>query len=273
MESNQLQVTPKAGRYLPHGRISLIRLLQKLYNCLPFNFRSVIQASWLNYYLYVLYSLLISKTQEFYSQTGEDQLLRKYLPENNGSYVDVGSGQPIRGSNTYFFYKLGWNGTLIDPVKFNSRLTKLFRRRDTFVQNIVSSRNIPLKLYEFYPAEYSTIEKSVAEDLINRGIKLTREVNLNPVSLASFNLTCQPLDPIFLSIDVEGHDLEVLNSNNWFAFKPRVICIEENISDNRQEGSKITNYLMAHGYKFVESTDLSSIYVHADYLKSVNISI
>ncbi len=263
---------PKVGHYLPLGKISVVRLLQKLYNYLPSKFRFFIQASWLNYYLYVLYSLLISKTREFYSQTGEDELLRKYLPENSGSYVDVGSGQPVRGSNTYFFYKRGWRGTLIDPVKFNSRLTKLFRRRDTFVRNIVSSKNTPLNFYEFYPAEYSTIEKSVAEDLVKKGIKLKSEVNLNPISLASLNLTYQPLDPTLLSIDVEGHDLEVLNSNNWFAFKPRVICVEENISGNKQAGSKIANYLIAHRYKFVESTDISSIYVHIDYLESVDIS-
>ena len=160
---------------------------------------------------------------------------------------------------------------MIDPVKFNSRLTKLFRRRDTFVRNIVSSKNTPLNFYEFYPAEYSTIEKSVAEDLVKRGIKLKSEVNLNPISLASLNLTYQPLDPTLLSIDVEGHDLEVLNSNNWFAFKPRVICVEENISGNNQAGSKIANYLIAHGYEFVENTDISSIYVHTDYLESVDI--
>ena len=263
---------PKAGRYLPLGKISVIRLLQKLYNYLPTKFRLLIQSSWLNFYLYVLYSLLISKNREFYSQTGEDELLIKYLPENTGSYVDVGSGQPVRGSNTYFFYKRGWSGTLIDPVKFNSRLTKLFRRRDTFVRNIVSSKNTPLNFYEFYPAEYSTIEKSVAEDLVKRGIKLKSEVNLNPISLASLNLTYQPLEPTLLSIDVEGHDLEVLNSNNWLAFKPRVICVEENISGNNQAGSKIANYLIAHRYKFVESTDMSSIYVHVDYLESVDIS-
>ena len=262
---------PKAGRYLPLGKISVIRLLQKLYNYLPTKFRLLIQSSWLNFYLYVLYSLLISKNREFYSQTGEDELLIKYLPENTGSYVDVGSGQPVRGSNTYFFYKRGWSGTLIDPVKFNSRLTKLFRRRDTFVRNIVSSKNAPLSFYEFYPAEYSTIEKSVAEDLVKRGIKLKSEVNFNPISLASLNLTYQPLEPTLLSIDVEGHDLEVLNSINWFDFKPRVIFVVENISDNTQEGSKITNYLIAHGYEFVENTDISSIYVHTDYLESVDI--
>jgi hypothetical protein len=220
-----------------------------------------------------MYSFLISKTQNFYSQTGEDKLLRDYLPEVIGSFVDVGAGQPVRGSNTYYFYKQGWSGTLIDPVGFNLRLTKLFRRRDKFIQNIVSSKNTPLKFYEFYPAEYSTIEKNVAESLVNRGIKLKSEIDLKPITLAALNLSCEPTDATLLNVDVEGHDLEVLQSNNWSGFKPRVICVEENIQGIEHSGTKISNYLVAYGYEFVESTDISSIYVHSDYLESMNIKI
>ena len=264
---------PKVDRCLPLGKISMIDWIQKFYNHFPFRLRLLIQSSWLNFYFYALYSFLISKTQDFYSQTGEDELLRNYLPEAIGSFVDVGAGQPVRGSNTYYFYKQGWSGTLIDPVRFNLRLTKLFRKRDKFIQNIVSANNTPLKFYEFYPAEYSTIEKNVAESLVNRGIKLKSEIDLKPITLAALNLSCEPTDATLLSVDVEGHDLEVLQSNNWSDFKPRVICVEENIQRIKQSGTKISNYLVAYGYKFVESTDISSIYVHSDYLESMNIKI
>jgi hypothetical protein len=36
-----------------------------------------------------------------------------------------------------------------------------------------------------------------------------------------------PFDPCFLSIDVEAQDLEVLMSNNFSQFNPRVIIIED----------------------------------------------
>ena len=263
---------PRVDRCLPLGKISMVAWLQKFYKYLPVRLQLLIQSSWINFYFYALYSFLISKTQVFYSQTGEDQLLRKYLPEAIGSFVDVGAGQPVRGSNTYYFYKQGWSGTLIDPVEFNLRLTKLFRRRDKFIQSIVSSINTPLKFYEFYPAEYSTIEKNIAESLVNRGIKLKSEIDLKPITLAALNLSCEPTDATLLSVDVEGHDLEVLQSNNWSSFKPRVICVEENFSDKKQSSSKIGNYLIAYGYKFVDSTHISSIYVHLDYLEHVNVS-
>ncbi len=44
---------------------------------------------------------------KWYSQTGEDVLIAKYLPEDTGKYLDIGAGLPIRGSSTYFLYKRG----------------------------------------------------------------------------------------------------------------------------------------------------------------------
>ena len=46
-----------------------------------------------------------------YSQEGEDIILRNLFGNRkDGFYVDVGAHHPMRFSNTYFFYKLGWNG-------------------------------------------------------------------------------------------------------------------------------------------------------------------
>ena len=50
--------------------------------------------------------LLASKREfEFYAQSKEDEIISRYCPEQYGSYVDVGSGRPISGSNSYFFTK------------------------------------------------------------------------------------------------------------------------------------------------------------------------
>jgi peptide methionine sulfoxide reductase MsrB len=92
---------------------------------------------------------LISKFRKFFSQTGEDKLLSKYLPEMKGQYIDIGSGQPVRGSNTYFLSKKGWSGHLIDPLRFNLRLSKIFRKRDIKIEGLVSSQTEVLKFYEF----------------------------------------------------------------------------------------------------------------------------
>jgi hypothetical protein len=74
----------------------------------------------------------------------------------------------------------------------------------------------------------------------------------------------KPIEPSLISIDVEGMDLNVLSSNNWEKITPRVICIEED--PTIQSESEIAKYLKTVGYRYIDSTGLSSIYVHEEYL-------
>jgi hypothetical protein len=38
------------------------------------------------------------KSRKFYSQTAEDALLQRLLPEKKGTYFDIGGGHPISNS-------------------------------------------------------------------------------------------------------------------------------------------------------------------------------
>jgi len=85
------------------------------------NFKSTIKKQPLLLFLILIrseYKLKINSTG-YYSQFGEDQILDKLLPEKKGFFLDIGAGRPIRYSNTYLFYKRGWNGILIDPLTAN----------------------------------------------------------------------------------------------------------------------------------------------------------
>ena len=242
----------------------MVDLFKQIYNLIPEKLRICIQKTQINFYLYIVYSFLISYTQKFYSQTGEDELLSVYLPELNGRYTDVGAGQPVRGSNTYYFYKKGWSGILIDPLRFNQKLNHIFRKRDIKLESIIADQNKFLNFYEFYPGEYSTTVKKVADNLVERSIKLKNTYKVRCLPLGSLDILMKPTEPSLLSIDVEGMDLNVLKSNNWRKITPRVICVEEDAPVNSH--SEISKYLKTVGYKYIESTGLSSIYVHEEYV-------
>jgi hypothetical protein len=254
---------PKVGHYLHLGSISLIELIRRTYNLLPNRTRNFIQTTELNFILYCIYSFLISKFRKFFSQTGEDKLISKYLPEMKGKYIDIGSGQPVRGSNTYFLYKKGWSGHLIDPLRFNLRLSKIFRKRDIKMEGLVSSQTEVLKFYEFYPGEYSTTVSEVADNLIKRNIKLKNVYELKGFPLSSLQISMTPFEPTLISIDVEGLDFDVLKSNDWEKITPRVICVEDTSPVSSE--SDISIYLNSKGYIFTDSTGISSIYVHSTY--------
>src|SRR4030042_4646353 len=54
-----------------------------------------------------------------YSQDGEDIVLASFYEEKpgyKGFYVDVGALNPLRFSNTQYFYEKGWRGINIDAT-------------------------------------------------------------------------------------------------------------------------------------------------------------
>jgi hypothetical protein len=51
----------------------------------------------------------------------------------------------------------------------------------------------------------------------------------------------------FMNVDVEGHDFEVLESNDWNRFRPQIIIVEDEGLDPGE--SKIVRMLNDHGYE------------------------
>ena len=209
---------------------------------------------------------LSKKNQEFYSQSYEDSIISRFCPETSGRYVDVGSGRPISGSNSYYFYKKGWSGILVDPIKRNELLSRVLRPRDDFYRALVGVQD-EVNFYETYPYEYSTTSADIYENLLKSGlIELISKSQMNVKPLSDLNLHISQTEPSFLSIDAEGADFEVLQSNDWTKFKPRVICIESP-RDADLNSLSIIDYLDQLGYQLVEQTQLSKIFVTRPYLQ------
>jgi hypothetical protein len=73
---------------------------------------------------------------------------------------------------------------------------------------------------------------------------------------------------MFLSIDTEGKDYEVLKSFDFTNSRPRVICIEEYKSAFSVQKSQIHRLLKTEKYTLVSRTKYSNIYCCNYYLKS-----
>lgn len=210
-----------------------------------------------------------------YSQRQEDLAIVKYLPENYGSYLDIGCGNPILESNTFLLYKRGWTGHMIDAWEMNCKVGKFLRRKDTFGNFVMNSNGESLLFYLFEPYQYSTADEKIYNDLVAQGIIFRKKVVIQGKRISDLNLEVTPSSPSFLSIDVEGLDLEVLNSNNWEKYLPRVICIEKiSVGDNlalevelSARNAGIHSLLSLQGYKLVETCGPSCIYVHSTYLQ------
>src|SRR5262249_8232028 len=77
--------------------------------------------------------------RQSYSQEGEDLILDRILDsKRTGFYIDVGCHHPFRFSNSYLFYRRGWQGICVDPLPEAKSSFRRYRPRDTFVETAVA---------------------------------------------------------------------------------------------------------------------------------------
>lgn len=207
-------------------------------------------------YLFLEIKLLLKRfLGNSYSQWGEDILIDNLLGRKKGGfYVDVGAYDPTRFSNTKRFYLKGWRGINIEPDPI--RINKFYKERPKDINlNVgVANKNGLLDFFKFDPQTLSTFSKSAAADYQKHGYTLNETFKVRVSKLGQIlgkERKNKQID--FLSIDTEGFDLEVLKSNNWKKFHPKVICIET----CKNDADKILSKL---GYKKVYQTAVNSIY-------------
>ena len=146
-----------------------------------------------------------SPIKQSYSQYGEDIYVEKLLcgiEQSSCIYIDVGANQPSQISNTYLFYRKGFQGILIEPNSELSRLCRRFRKRDAFL-NVGAAENAGV-------AEFRIGESSVKAGFLEDG--KTRRISWVPLfPVDKIWEVVGKRTPVFLfSIDTEGFDLNVL---------------------------------------------------------------
>lgn len=187
-----------------------------------------------------------------YSQFGEDMILENYFRgRKDGFYVDIGANRPIQGSNTFKLYLNGWKGINVDGNKRLIDQFKKTRKRDVSLCEIVSNSKEEVKFFVSDDDRVSTVSSEFKE-WIKEHRSYEYEVVMQPKSLEEIlDEHLPPSQKIdLLSIDVEGHDYEVLISNNFDKYKPEVICIEDHgFSFADITASTICRYLIGKQYQ------------------------
>lgn len=209
-------------------------------------------------------SIINPLKQPSYSQFGEDvALLRQANFSGPGYYVDVGACFPVRYSNTFLYYVRGWRGLLIEPNPDLSDRLRRVRPRDTVVPMGISQSGAKLTYRKFDDAEFNSFSDSQVTGLGEYGLRPAAELEIQTAPLrdilAANNV---PHDFELLSVDCEGMDLEVLESNDWEKFRPRWIIAEDyqNYQGDMSEDSAVAKLLQSLGYAVRIKLGFSYIY-------------
>jgi len=166
-----------------------------------------------------------------YSQEGEDMVLARILGTlgvTKGFFVDIGAHHPTRFSNTYYFYRRGWRGINVDALPGTKRLFQRMRSRDITIECGVGSQEGVLKYFAFNEPALNTFSEQEAKKKDRPPYHIINTIQIPVVTLKQILDEHLPLGTKidFMTIDAEGFDHEVISSNDWGRYRPRVILIE-----------------------------------------------
>ena len=174
-----------------------------------------------------------------------------------GFFVDVGAHHPVRYSNTLYFYKKGWRGINIEPTPTAMRMFKLLRGRDINLNVGVAEKKGELTFYCFdEPALNSFSQEAALKASASGRYTISAELKIPVVPLreilADHVPPGQKID--FMSVDVEGLDLEVLRSNDWSRFSPEFLLVEGHVEFAKLAEDEVYQFLAGKGYSLVAKT-------------------
>lgn len=204
-----------------------------------------------------------------YSQKGEDLIINKYFKKKKrGFYIDIGAYDPKRLNNTNYFYQKGWHGVNIEPNPTRIKLFDKVRKRDINLKIGIGPKRKIMEFYMFEGEGISTFSEKEANSLSKVGYKIKQKIKVPIYRLEQIMKKYAKADIDFISIDTEGMEIEVLKSNNWKKFRPKLLCIETidfidllatgKETANRKKG--IDKYLKSIGYREYCHNELNTIY-------------
>lgn len=211
----------------------------------------------------------------YYSQFGEDKVLAAiFKDKKDGLCIEVGANDGVNDSTTLHFEEIGWKCILVEP---NPILCELIRksRRATLIEAAASGCKGEVSLFVGEGAErahgVSTINSTneALEKIESYGFTY-REIKVQAKTLdemlGDLELDCE-ID--FISVDVEGHELEALKGFSLYRWRPKIILVEDN---SNFESLIVSNYLKKYGYLRFMRTGVNDWYAHKGSADLVNLN-
>ncbi len=212
-----------------------------------------------------------------YAQAGEDRILEYLfyqLKIKSPSYLDIGANFPVAFNNTYFLYAKGCKGVCVEPDPSLIPDLKKYRGRDIILNIGVGLSEVSeADFYIFNAKGLNTFSKEEAEFRQSFGTYKVQQVLKVPLQTIN-NIIAEHFTtpPNFLSIDVEGLDLAILQSLDFSRYKPDVICTETISYDEGRGTRKLTDiidFVSSKGYVVYADTHINTIFVASHYFPNL----
>jgi FkbM family methyltransferase len=232
---------------------AVIRFVKFILKAVAWQFAADIEASMI--YQYTFGGI------KFRGQFFQDMIAYLYLKEKkDGFYVDIGANDGISCSNTYALEKMGWKGACIEPQPDIFKKLRHFRECDCYNTALSSLSG---DIMEFIKVKNFNELSGFSEWMTEENKKAINESG----DVERINITTKTFDDImknypgiktidFMSLDVEGYELNILKSIDFQAYNFRFITVEEN-----EHGDEITALMSKNGYKYLMRAGIDMMFV------------
>jgi hypothetical protein len=197
-------------------------------------------------------SKIIANGGNFFSQLGQEAIVLAYTESiPKPFYLEIGAFHPYKYSNTATLREaFGWNGRSVDPSKGSL---------SSFADAGISDRLINKGVGPEPDIKYFIEDGAFSRTMENQSMDST------PIELIGIKELVTSLPEIaYLSLDIEGGELEILEAYPWSISIPTVITVEHNNNFKIEAG--IDCLLTELKYKKVLSSVscFESWYVHVE---------
>jgi FkbM family methyltransferase len=192
----------------------------------------------------------------FHSQIGQDKwVVETMFPgERNGFFLDVGSADGTQLSNSKALEQRGWTGICVDPFPKNmeGRSCRMFKA----VVFSESGRKVRFQA----AGEIGGVTDTLGA--LKGSAMAAPTVELTTTTLAAVLEEAEAPKLIhFISLDIEGAELEALKAFPFDTHRIGAMAVEHNFEEPKR--SDIQVLMMRHGYERVHSWQQDDFYAPA----------
>lgn len=211
--------------------------------------------------------------QKYFAQCAEDIIvmaLLKALAQRDGvdlsreRYLEVGANHPVASSATYLLgLELGMSGVLVEANPALIPELERVRKQDVIINRAILARDAGTsELFVSNHSELSSLSRRFVEEWQQGAVGL-KEVVVVPASRMNVLLEefFAERAPLYLSIDVEGLDLDLLKDVDWSRWPPAIVQAEPSEHFIQNNANEISHFMKSKGYVLVAKTEVNQIFM------------